>query len=196
MRPTIHCLLFVGVFLGSIGAFIDTGHAVVHTGMDSVAVFEGFDFTDPLSLDRKYLIDPFVDDIEVYQVQDRHSQTVVGGGVINALPGILDLGPLPFDELISVPQEIEPDSSITAAPLHESHLYLLRTHEGYLAKFRIEEILSIDETHPEIYSKEWNRWVSRLIIRWAYQDDGSRSFDTETNVDYTTWGVLKLIPLH
>ncbi len=63
---------------------------------------------------------------------------------------------------------------------------MIWTREGHFAKILVEDIIPIREG-------VWEDFISRIIFRWAYQADGSRSFSTGSAVSKSSWGLLKFL---
>ncbi len=97
---------------------------------------------------------------------------------------------------MTIPDDLEPDPSTAvndpltgelffwSVPINEGHLYVIWTQEGHFAKVFVEDIISRGEGVLEAF-------IGRVIFRWAYQDDGSRSFNTDSAVSKSSWGLLK-----
>lgn len=173
--------------------------ATVFAGVDTLVVGGGFDFSEPLHISR---YSKPTDDIELAQIQDLNTITADEGG-LHAAEGIRDMGSVLFGSLVTIPSELQPDPDAAiyeagrplvwsvSMSIREGHLYVVWTQEWHIAKIFIEDIRSFTDDNPALDRGLWGDFISRVIFRWAYQDDASRSFAVGTVVQNTTWGWLK-----
>ena len=170
-----------------------------HTGIDSMVVGGGLDFSAPEHPFPYYAEQQ--DDIGLNQIQ-----WAEGGwappATLQASSGIRDLGAVSFEGLEQVPPDLAPGPGSVAldpatgrvlfwfAHLEEHHVYVVWTREGHLAKVIVDDIVSWADTGSPL---QWDSFVAWVVVRWAYQDDGGRSFGTATSVGTTSLGALKVL---
>lgn len=186
-------------------ALPNANYAFVHTRIDTLVPDGGFDFSLPNSNNPKggpqYTR---TDDFDFLQLQDLQFR-FASDPVLFSTTGIRDMGPVSFESVINIPQDLQPDPETTAndlstgepygwiVPLHEGHLYVLWTKEGHFAKILIEDVVPMPEFWPDRFKDRpgFYGFINHFVFRWAYQDDGSRSFDTKTGVKSMMWGEIK-----
>ena len=131
---------------------------------------------------------------------------------------IWHVGEIEFEELLSVPSQLTIDPRFedpTNISIYERHSYIIKTVEGYWGKIYIEDVVtagqleiygpdhpgSLEENKIHLSDGEWRDadgivtpyypFIHYVIFRWAYQDDGTDFFDTDTIVGTATWAKLK-----